>query len=118
MRDGFSLLDLKRYVDELGYEGVGFGRLTLEALIERAPAIVPISTVGYNHFVVFRGVAGNRALLADPAWGNRTMSLSDFEAAWIDYGEFGRVAFAVTLDGEIAPPHRLAPTLRDFVTFN
>jgi hypothetical protein len=118
VREGFSLLDLKRLVDGRGYEGVGFGQLSLETLVERAPAIVPISTNGYNHFVVFRGVVGNRVLMADPAWGNRTMTLDDFERAWLDYGDFGHVAFVVTRDGELASPGRLAPAVRDVLTFH
>ena len=49
-------------------------KLELEDLIERAPIIVPILANGYNHFVVFRGMRGNRVLVADPAWGNRTLT--------------------------------------------
>src|SRR5512132_3515682 len=60
IRQGFSLLDLKRYVEQRGYEGIGYGRLTLENLIERAPVMVPINADGYNHFVIFRGLWGNR----------------------------------------------------------
>src|SRR5690606_23947625 len=41
-RQGFSLLDLKRYVEQRGYRGIGYGQLTLADLIERAPAIVPV----------------------------------------------------------------------------
>jgi predicted double-glycine peptidase len=118
VRQGFSLLDLKRVVDGRGYEGVGFGEMTLDALLQRVPAIVPISTHGYNHFVVVRGMAAGRVLMADPAWGNRTMTADDFRRAWIDYGEFGHVAFVVTRGGEIAPPGDLVPTVRDFLTFN
>ena len=40
-QQGFSLLDLKRYVDQRGYEGIGYGRLTLQDLIEQAPIMVP-----------------------------------------------------------------------------
>jgi uncharacterized protein len=115
IRQGFSLLDLKRFVDARGYEGIGYGKLTLDDLIERAPIMVPIATNGYNHFVIFRGVAGNRVLLADPAWGNRTMTVDKFKKKWLDYPEFGHVGFVVatrTGDGEI---NRLAPGPEDFV---
>ena len=69
VQQGFSLLDLKRYVDQRGYEGIGYGRLTLQDLIEQAPIMVPLSLHGYNHFVVFRGRRADRVLIADPAWG-------------------------------------------------
>lgn len=115
IRQGFSLLDLKRYVDGRGYEGIGYGKLTLEDLIERAPIMVPIKTNGYNHFVIFRGIAGNRVLLADPAWGNRTMLADAFKKAWIDYPEFGHVGFVVARRGGETGPNHLAPRQDDFV---
>lgn len=114
-RHGFSLLDLKRYVDERGYEGVGYGKLLIEDLIERAPVMVPVRFRGYNHFVVFRGAMGDSVLLADPAFGNRSMSIEKFEAAWLDYAEFGRVGFVVARRDGTTPPNRLAPRPSDFV---
>lgn len=118
LREGFSLLDLKRFTDARGYDGVGYGKLKLIDLIERAPVIVPIRTNGYNHFVIFRGVAGNRVLLADPAWGNRTMLKDEFEELWISYPKIGRVGFVVAnRDGDLADPERLAPRVDDFVLF-
>jgi hypothetical protein len=114
-RHGFSLLDLKRYVDERGYEGVGYGKLLIEDLIERAPVMVPVRFRGYNHFVVFRGAMGDSVLLADPAFGNRSMSIEKFEAAWLDYAEFGRVGFVVARRDGAEPPNRLTPLPSDFV---
>jgi uncharacterized protein len=117
IREGFSLLDLKRYLNNHGYDGVGLGQMTLDDLVERAPVIVPINQSGYNHFVIFRGLAGNRTLLADPAWGNRTLLTEKFERAWIDYGEqVGKVGFVVKRRDGIPPPNQLAPALDDFVT--
>jgi hypothetical protein len=116
IRQGFSLLDLKRYVDQRGYEGVGFGRLTLEDLIERAPIMVPVNFTGYNHFVIFRGVLGDRVLLADPAWGNRTMSKRKFENAWLTYPEIGKVGFVVQRRDGATPPNQLAPHASEFVS--
>jgi predicted double-glycine peptidase len=117
-RQGFSLLDLKRFVDARGYNGVGLGRLTFEHLVDRAPTIVPINTYGYQHFVVFRGTLGNRVLLADPAFGNRTMLRSAFEAAWIDFGDLGHVGFVVRRADGLIPPNRLEPKPEDFVTLH
>lgn len=112
---GFSLLDLQRYVDRRGYAGVGYGRLALQDLIAFAPAIVPMSLNGYDHFVVFRGVWGDRVLLADPAWGNRVMPVEGFEDAWLDFPEFGRVGFVVQRRDGREPPNRLAPQPDDFL---
>ena len=115
VRQGFSLLDLKRYVEGRGYQGIGYGQLTLEDLIEQAPIMVPISSKGYNHFVVFRGALGNRVLLADPAFGNRTMLAAKFEDAWLDYPKFGKVGFVVARADDAPPPNQLAPVPSDFV---
>lgn len=115
IRQGFSLLDLKRYVDSRGYEGVGFGRLDLADLEAKAPVMIPIDANGYNHFVVFRGRYGNRVLLADPAFGNVTMRVQDFERSWIDYGDLGRVGFVVARRDGQPPPNRLAALPDDFV---
>lgn len=84
-RGGFSLLDLKRYLERRGYASAGYADLSLADLEAFAvPPIVPISLKGYDHFVVFRGRYGDRVLLADPAFGNLTMSISRFEDLWKD----------------------------------
>jgi predicted double-glycine peptidase len=114
-RMGFSLLDLKRYVEGRGYAGIGYGQLELADLIERAPVIVPVNLNGFNHFVVFRGVRGNRILVADPAWGNRTVTLDEFEAAWLTFPVFGRVGFVVAHQDGTLPDNRLAPRPQDFM---
>lgn len=116
IREGFSLLDLKRYAEARGYKGVGLGKMEMKDLVAKAPLLVPIRTNDYNHFVVFRGMRGNRVLLADPAWGNRTMLKDEFEAAWIDYPTVGRVGFAVERKSLPQPmPHGLMATGEDYV---
>jgi predicted double-glycine peptidase len=114
MREGFSLLDLKRNVDARGYQGNGYGKLEMKDLVAKAPIIVPINTNGYNHFVVFRGRHGDRVLLSDSAWGNRTMALSDFMDSWIEYPGLGRIGFAVQRRDGLAPPNLLTPRDSDF----
>ena len=114
-REGFSLLDLKRYVDQRGYEGIGYGKMSLDDLIERAPVLVPITLNGYNHFVIFRGIWQDRVLMADPAWGNRTMRTEKFEKAWLEYPNFGRVGFVVVGMDETRPVKRLAPRPEEFL---
>ncbi len=114
VREGFSLLDLKRYVDGRGYEGTGYGALSLADLIDQAPVLVPVNFYGFNHFVVFRGVRGDRVLLADPAYGNRTMLVEQFEDAWLKYPEVGHVGFVVQRPNDPARSNRLAPRDEEF----
>lgn len=115
-RQGFSLLDLKRAAESYGYQGLGLGDLTLKDLVQRAPLIVPVSMRGYNHFVVFRGVLGDKVVLADPAWGNRTLPVETFEQAWMRYPEMGKLGFAVIPTEGGNQPNRLAPRPEDFVS--
>lgn len=116
VRQGFSLLDLKRVAESRGYVGTGYGKMTVDDLVERAPVLVPIVANGYNHFVIFRGRMGNRVLVADPAFGNYTMRIDKFEHAWIDYADFGQVGFVVSANGRATPVNGLAPRPEEFVT--
>lgn len=108
MRGGFSLLDLKRYTDRLGYRGVAYGDMDIADLADSSPIIVPISANGYNHFVVVRGIVDGSVILADPAYGNRTMSVERFRKAWIKYAEIGKVGFVVKRRDGLIPPNQLA----------
>jgi predicted double-glycine peptidase len=99
-RGGFSLLDLKRFVEYIGLEGAGYGEMTLADLAASAePAIVPIRMHDLDHFVVFRGLRGDRVVLGDPAYGNLTLQRAQFETFWKS-----RIAFYVRARG--APPKR------------
>jgi predicted double-glycine peptidase len=117
IRRGFSLLDLKRYTDSLGYAGLAYGGMELGDLIAEAPAIIPIRLFNYNHFVVFRGVLRDSVLLADPAYGNRTMPVERFMKAWTHYAGIGKVGFVVKRRDGLIPPNRLAPRAREFPMF-
>jgi uncharacterized protein len=106
---GFSLLDMQRFVERRGYQGIGYAGLTFKDLIEAGPTIVPVLFDGFAHFVVFRGVYQNRVLLADPAYGNRTMPRADFKQAWQQH-----IGFMVRQRGG-SPANQLAPHPRDFL---
>jgi predicted double-glycine peptidase len=101
-RGGFSLLDLKRFVESIGLIGEGYGSMSFEDLAgHNAPAIVPIRSHDLDHFVIFRGRLGDRVLLADPAFGNVTMPVEEFTQLWRS-----RIAFYVRSSN--SDVHRLA----------
>jgi len=80
--EGFSMLDMKRYLESQGYKADGF-RVPLDKLRQvGVPAIVLTNDNGYSHFVVVKGVARDRVLLGDPAKGLRVMPREEFERIW------------------------------------
>jgi hypothetical protein len=101
-RLGFSLLDLKRFAASRGFAAAGYGNLSLDELLAIAPAIVPIRVHNFGHFVVVRGRRGDRVLLGDPAFGNRTMTTDAFLRAWTSH-----IGFVVTRPGEPHPLNRM-----------
>jgi len=106
VRGGFSLLDLKRYASARGFQADGYSDMTLADLEKLGPAIVPVVLDRYPHFVVFRARSGDRVLIADPAYGNRSVEVDVFEKAW------QKIAFVVERrDGD--QPSRVGPRLQD-----
>jgi hypothetical protein len=98
-RKGFSLLDMKRYLEDNGYRADGF-RVSLDKLIEvDVPAIALINTRGYSHFVVVKASDGERVLLSDPAVGNRVVRRTEFEKIW------NGIFLLVHNQVEVARPH-------------
>lgn len=81
-RLGFSLLDMKKYLKTHELRADGF-KLSIEKLANLGvPSIALIETSGYKHFVVVKGMAGDKLLLGDPARGSRAMPIEEFEQSW------------------------------------
>ena len=79
---GFSLLDMKRYLDGRGLTADGY-RATYEQLAEaNVPAILVVKTGSYRHFVVMKGITGDRVLIGDPALGLRRYTRDEFMQMW------------------------------------
>ena len=79
---GFSMLDMKHYLESVGYRADGF-RISLDRLAEmRVPAIALINRNGYKHFVVIKGVRGGKVLLGDPSRGLEVHDRAEFESWW------------------------------------
>lgn len=82
-RRGFSLLDLKHFAEARGYTAEGFSDMSLEELARQTSwVIVPVRLKGFDHFVVVKGVLGDRIFLADPGFGNVTMKTFRFKEIW------------------------------------
>lgn len=81
-REGFSMLDMKRYLERRGYRSDGF-KINLDQLHSTGnPAITIINHNGYMHFVIIKGVDENKVLLGDPAQGVKSMDRTEFEKMW------------------------------------
>jgi uncharacterized protein len=84
-REGFSLLDIKRFLEARGFDADGF-EVPLEKLAQtNTPAIVLINERGYHHFVVVKGIENSRVLVGDPATGTRPIPQKTFEEQWQDH---------------------------------
>ncbi len=79
---GFSMLDIKHYVEALGMRGRGYRVDIARLRTLRVPVIVLMDIRGYRHFVVLKQVHNGQVELADPILGNRTMELDAFMKAW------------------------------------
>jgi predicted double-glycine peptidase len=57
--------------------------MSFEQLLALHSPIVPALQYGNPHFIVVRGLDRNgRVHIADPGFGNRTMSVKDFKGVW------------------------------------
>ena len=81
--DGFSLLELKHFVESQGFIAGGFKLASVEKLKNlQVPVIALVNVRGYNHFVVIKKVQNGRVLVADPAFGNSSPTLQNFSKQW------------------------------------
>jgi uncharacterized protein len=108
-REGFSLLDMKQFLQSRGFEADGFEQ-PLDKLMEaRIPAIVLINESGYLHFVVVKGVHAERVLIGDPANGTRAVSRAAFLASWqsgllfVVHNRMETARFNLVADWQAAP---------------
>lgn len=96
-REGFSLLDIKRFLATHGFAADGFTQ-PLDKLADAGlPAIVLINDKGYHHFVVIKGIRDGRVLIGDPATGTRAIERASFEAIWVN-----RILFVIHNRKELA----------------
>lgn len=82
MAEGFSMLDLKRVAERLGYKADGVRLPKGAASALGGPVIILLRTNKLNHFVVLRGVKEDRAFIIDPSRGHLRMPLRQLYQSW------------------------------------
>jgi predicted double-glycine peptidase len=81
-KHGFSMLDMKTYLNSRGLQADGY-RFKLESFAKiRVPGITLIDTKGYKHFVVVKGISDDEILIGDPAAGTVILPREQFETLW------------------------------------
>jgi len=107
--EGFSLLDMKRYLEARGFAADGFVQPLAQLAGAGMPAIVLIRENGYRHFVVVKGVRDGRVLIGDPSTGLRVVAQRQFEEAWVNrllfviHNRRGEARFNLDRDWRLAP---------------
>jgi predicted double-glycine peptidase len=96
-KQGFSLLDMKRFLERRGYQSDGF-RMSLDNL--KVPAITIININGYLHFVIIKGFNEKEVLVGDPSVGVKVIPRDDFNKMWEQ-----RILFLIKDNENIASDH-------------
>ncbi|WP_258075961.1 C39 family peptidase [Methylobacter tundripaludum] len=99
-KQGFSLLDIKLYLERRGYRSDGF-KIKLDQLVTaNVPAITIINNNGYLHFVIIKGVSDQEVLVGDPAVGVKAIPRDEFEEMWGN-----RILFLIHDKQDVAAKH-------------
>jgi predicted double-glycine peptidase len=112
---GFSLLDMRRHLESQGLQADGY-RMDFDRFAAlNTPAIAMIQPNGYRHFVVIKGVEGDRVLVGDPAIGLMIYRRADFERVWngvvfVIHGEGVAGAFNQAAEWRLRPRAPIAET--------
>jgi predicted double-glycine peptidase len=83
-KEGFSLLDIKGYLESRGFQADGFVAELEQLSAARIPAIALIKEHGYHHFVVVKGLRDGRILMGDPSVGTRALPHDKFKEMWVN----------------------------------
>jgi uncharacterized protein len=80
---GFSLLDMRRYLESTqGVKADGFRWSLADLERSQLPAIALIQVGSYRHFVVIKGVRAGKVLVGDPAQGLKLYPAEEFRRLW------------------------------------
>lgn len=79
---GFSMLDMRNYLESIGYRAEGFKLTTAQLAQVKRPVIVLLDLDGFKHFVVVKGQTKGQILVGDSVLGIKKYSTEDFEKYW------------------------------------
>jgi len=79
---GFSLFEMKTYLESVGYRAEGFKLQAADIQKVKRPMIALVELNGFKHFVVVKGVENGKILVGDPMLGLNQYSLADFDKVW------------------------------------
>ncbi len=76
---GFSLLDMKKYLESIGFRSDGF-QIDLSRIRDLGvPGITLVNIDGYMHFVVIKGINDQYVIIGDPSRGTMKMEYDKFQ---------------------------------------
>ncbi|WP_416425401.1 C39 family peptidase [Pseudomonas sp. App30] len=79
---GFSMLDMKKYVESIGMRARGY-RIPADSLDKvNIPVVVLMDIRGYKHFVVMQRVQRDWVYVGDPVLGHKRYAREDFVKGW------------------------------------
>ncbi|NVZ23314.1 C39 family peptidase [Pseudomonas costantinii] len=79
---GFSMLDMKRYLESIGMRARGY-RINGDTLLTvKIPVIVLLDIRGYKHFVVMQRADKDWVYVGDSVLGNKRFARDDFVKGW------------------------------------
>jgi uncharacterized protein len=81
-QQGFSMLDMKKYLEAQGLTANGYKLPLMKLKKLGVPGITIVNFDGYMHFVVIKGMNSSQVILGDPSRGTLTMDIDDFEAGY------------------------------------
>ena len=81
-KQGFSMLDMKHYIESIGMRARGY-KIPADGLPRVSiPVVVMMDIRGYKHFVVMQHADKDWVYIGDPVLGHKRYAAADFQKGW------------------------------------
>jgi len=81
-QDAASFADMANALPIFGFKGIGAALDYAQLSKLKIPVVLYLRYRGNDHFSVLRGMDDERVWLADPSWGNKVLSRTEFLSMW------------------------------------